>query len=65
MAMSLLPLTADMTLTDSSGIDVPTATTVSPTINSGMPRRSARATAPSVSSMAPMTITASPMARKM
>jgi hypothetical protein len=59
MAIALSPLSAEMKLTVSSGIDVPTATIVRPTINSGTRKRAANATEPSVSSIAPKMISAS------
>ena len=52
MAMSVWPPIAEITLIVNSGIDVPTATTVSPTINCGTRSRSANATEPSVSIIA-------------
>jgi hypothetical protein len=59
IAIALSPLSAEMKLTVSSGIDVPTATIVRPTINSGTRKRAANATEPSVSNIAPMMISAS------
>jgi hypothetical protein len=58
IAMSVWPSNAEMILIVSSGIDVPTATTVRPTINCGTRRRSAKATEPSVSIIAAMIIKA-------
>ena len=59
MAIALSPLSADMKLTVISGIDVPTATIVRPTINSGTRKRPANATEPSVSNIAPKMMSAS------
>ena len=53
IAISLLPLMADKVLTVSSGIDVPTAITVRPTINSGTRKRAAIPTQPLVRRLAP------------
>ena len=59
IAMALSPLRAEIKLTVSSGIDVPTATIVRPTINSGTRKRAAKATEPSVSNIAPKMMRAS------
>ena len=57
------PLMADMTEMTSSGADVPKATTVSPTMRSEMPNRRAMAAEPSVSQLAPKSMSARPMMR--
>lgn len=65
MATSLLPAAAESTETTSSGVEVPTATMVSPTMNSGTRKRWARAAEPSVRKLAPPRMSASPrMSRK-
>ena len=48
IAISPLPWIADMTLTISSGVEVPIATTVRPTMNSEIWNLRARAAEPSV-----------------
>ena len=48
IATSLFPPMAESTETTSSGVEVPTATIVSPMMNSGMRKRWARAALPSV-----------------
>lgn len=52
-ARSLVPLSADMKLTQNSGIEVPMATMVSPMTTCETCARSAMATAPSVRKSAP------------
>jgi hypothetical protein len=58
IAIALSPLSAEIKLTVSSGIEVPTATIVRPTINSGTRKRAARAVEPSVSNIAPTMMSA-------
>ena len=59
-AISAVPLMADEMLTVSSGAEVPKATIVRPITMVGMWRRLATAAAPSVSMLAPMSISANP-----
>ena len=63
-AMSDCPPRADSTETTSSGVEVPMATTVSPTMNSGTRNRCASAAAPSVSRLAPARMRPSPTRSK-
>ena len=59
-AISAVPLKADVKLTQSSGIDVPSATTVSPIISSDILKRRAMLTEPSVRLSAPRNTMAMP-----
>ncbi len=61
-AMSFAPCTLALTLTASSGADVPKATMVSPTMMVGMPSRCASAHAPETNQFAPSTSTVKPAA---
>ena len=63
IATSLLPAMAESTDTTSSGVEVPTATTVSPMMNSGTRNRCANAAEPSVRKFAPARISPRPMMR--
>ncbi len=58
--MSLLCAMAESTETTSSGVEVPMAITVRPTMNSGTRKRWASAAAPSVSKLAPARISPRP-----
>ena len=60
IATSLWPPMAESTDTTSSGVEVPTATTVSPMMNSGTRKRWASAAEPSVRNFAPARISPSP-----
>ena len=60
IATSLWPPMAESTDTTSSGVEVPTATTVSPMMNSGTRKRWASAAEPSVRKFAPARISPSP-----
>ena len=62
-ASSALSFNAAVTLTTSSGADVPIATIVRPITRSEMPKRLATAEAPSVNALAPMSINPSPSKR--
>ena len=64
MATSLFPAMAERTETTSSGVEVPTATIVSPMMNSGTRKRWARAADPSVRKFAPARISARPVRRR-
>ena len=63
IATSLLPAMAESADTTSSGVEVPTATTVSPMMNSGTRNRCANAAEPSVRKFAPARISPRPMMR--
>ena len=64
IATSLLPAMAESTDTTSSGVEVPTATTVSPMMNSGTRNRCASAAEPSVRKFAPASISPRPTISK-
>ena len=63
-AIPLEPFTAEMIFTESSGADVPKATTVSPITRSGTPALLAREDAPSTSHAALNSMSVIPHARK-
>ena len=64
IATSLFPATAESTDTTSSGVEVPTATIVSPMMNSGTRSRLASAAEPSVRKLAPARIRPRPASRR-
>ena len=64
MAMSLLPFTAAVILTASSGALVPKATMVSPIIKDGIRKRLAMEEAPSTNQSAPFTSSKNPTNKK-
>ena len=64
-AISFAPSSAAVTLTASSGADVPKATMVRPMISGDTPRRRARPDAPETNQSAPLTSRAKPATRQM
>ena len=64
-AISFAPSSAAVTLTASSGADVPNATIVSPMMSGDTPRRRARPDAPETNQSAPLTSRAKPATRQM
>ena len=63
IAIPEFPPIADTPEITNSGVEVPNATTVSPTTRSEMPKRRANAEAPSVNALAPISITTNPATR--